>query len=200
MTFMNLFIGAPQSKYAALAIISAILVVSLTMLFGKEPIPLSQKFAFVLLVFLISLPGLLLSLFQLTCIVTGSGSNNQRWWCSAYAWIISILLIIYCIFLIFVAVITLTSGEKALLDIAKMDAENFEASLMDANNAAANMFARVDETKKEDFQVKGGASEPADVPLQQPVLTQVPEMMGATATSEEGFLNFSDVFGFGAPL
>lgn len=186
MTFMNLFISVPQSKYAAMAIIAAVVTVSLTMLFGKEPIPLSQKFAFILLVFLISLPGLLLALFQLTCIVTGAGRNNDRWWCSAYAWIISIVLIVYCTFLVAIAVITLATGEKALIDVSKQDTEHFGDMMTSANAMARNMLASMDvDSKKEQkvggdtFAVQGEASVPA--PVSEPP-TGVPKEAVQTAT------------------
>lgn len=177
MAVMNLFIGVPQSKYSALAIVATVLVVSLTLLLGKEPIPFSQKLATVLLLFLISAPGILLTLFQLTCLVTGSGLSNQRWWCSAYAWIISIILIVYSIFMIVAAVMTLTSGQNVLKEIAVIDAEKFEASMKTAEVKAKEHFAdaaKVPEepvvhdpkdAKKpaESFTVAGGASEPAPV-------------------------------------
>lgn len=140
MAIMNLFMGVPQSKYAALAILAAIAIVSLTILFGREPIPLSQKFAFVLLVFLMSAPGILLTLFQLTCMVTGSGFNNKRWWCSAYSWIISGLLILYCVFLIAMAVTSLASGEMAVTQVAKETSENFETKMNAANQMATDML------------------------------------------------------------
>lgn len=184
LAMLNIFIGAPQSKYSAMAILAAIIIVSLTMLLGKEPIPLSQKFAMVLLIFLISLPGILLTLFQMTCLVTGAGFRNQRWWCSAYAWILSGLLILYCIFLIVVAVMTLTTGEKVMVDIANMDAENFEAVMQKANAEAVKMFSdknasseqvvSMPEKKKEvdTFKVQGGASVPASI-MEEPVVAPV---------------------------
>jgi hypothetical protein len=95
--FVSIFVGVPQSRYAALAILLAIVIVALVILFGRDSVPISQKFGFIFLVFLVSLPGLALSLFQLTCIVTGSGFKNKRWWCSAYAWIISLIMIFYSI-------------------------------------------------------------------------------------------------------
>jgi hypothetical protein len=173
---LSLFTGVPQSKYAAMAILAAIIIVSLSLLLGKDPIPLSQKFAFVLLIFLVSLPGLLLTLFQLTCLVTGAGFRNQRWWCSAYAWIISILLIIYCVFLIAVAVITLATGEKVIKEIETFDNEALKDVLSKANNDAAEYFATEHKSEDkapegfeqephvpEDFKVSGGASVPAPV-------------------------------------
>ena len=192
---LNLFIGAPQSKYSAMAILAAIIIVSLTLLLGKEPIPLSQKFALVLLIFLISLPGILLTLFQMTCMVTGAGFTSKdsplgkRWWCSLYAWIVSVVLILYCVFLIVVAVMTLTTGEKVLKDIAIADAENFEVRMKNATSDAVQHFTtqkaevapasvapaeapkpvKAEEKKNDNvvvtdtFAVAGGASEPAPI-------------------------------------
>jgi hypothetical protein len=133
MAFLDIFIGTQQSRYAAIAILGAILIVSLTILLGNDPIPLSQKFAFVFMIFIFSLPGLALSLFQLTCMVTGAGFKNKRWWCSGYAWIISILLIVYCILLITMSIFTLTNRSKMLGDMAIADAEKFVAEQSGAN-------------------------------------------------------------------
>ena len=117
----SVFFGAPQSRYAALAILLAIVVVALTVIFGDSPVPMSQKFGFVLMVFLISLPGLALSLFQLTCIVTGAGFNNKRWWCSLYAWVLSAIMIFYSVLLVIAAIMSLTNkpNEKFTADDKK---------------------------------------------------------------------------------
>ena len=120
----NMFFGVPQSQYAALAILIAIVVVSVTILFSDSPVPVSQKFGFVLMVFLVSLPGLALSLFQLTCIVTGAGANNKRWWCSLYAWVLSAIMIFYSILLIIAAIMSLTSKKKESFGIESFYAEN----------------------------------------------------------------------------
>lgn len=196
---LNIFIGAPQSKYSAMAILAVVIIVSLTMLLGKEPIPLSQKFAMVLLIFLISLPGILLTLFQMTCLVTGAGFRNQRWWCSAYAWILSGLLILYCIFMIVIAILTLTTGEKVLNDVENVSAENFEAVMEKANADAIKLFA---EKKVEDnvasseaapekkevatFKVQGGASVPAPI-MTDPEPAPEPAPMDAEGFSSCGF-------------
>lgn len=140
-TFFSIFTGAPQSRYAGLAIIMAVIIVSLVILFGKDNIPFSQKFSFVLLIFLISLPSILLSLFQLTCLVRGVGANNQRWWCGAYAWVISIILIIYSILLIFVAVTALITGEKVLEDVHNNDKNEFQRNRDTATMIVEEYFA-----------------------------------------------------------
>ena len=44
-TLSSVFIGVPQSRYAAIAILLAIVFVSATILFGKDSIPLSQSSA-----------------------------------------------------------------------------------------------------------------------------------------------------------
>jgi hypothetical protein len=58
------------------------------------------------LIFLTSLPSLALTLFQLTCLVTGAGKN---WWCSAYAWVLCAMAIFYAGMLIVAAIM---SGQK----------------------------------------------------------------------------------------
>lgn len=140
MSLTSLFVGAPSSKYAAVAILAAVVVVSFTLLFGKDPIPFTQKMAFVLLLFLISLPGILLTLFQMTCLVTGAGLKNQRWWCAALSWILSILFIVYSVMLIVVSVVSLTTGEKVLSEIALAEAEGFENKMKEADKEAKQYF------------------------------------------------------------
>ena len=113
MTFSDIFIGSDQSKYAGMAILATLLMVSLSILLSKEKVPVVNKLIIAVLLFIFSLPAILFSLFQLTCIVTGAGSKNQRWWCSAYAWFISILVILYCAIIIILIVIALFTDKDA---------------------------------------------------------------------------------------
>ena len=113
MSLLSPFIGSPQSRYAAIAIMLAIGAVSIAILFGADAMPLSQKFFFVLLILLLSIPGILLSLLQLTCLVTGAGSENKRWWCSLYSWLMSAFVIVYSIVIIVVAVQSLIISQEA---------------------------------------------------------------------------------------
>lgn len=138
MAFVDIFLGVPQSKYAGLAILLAISVVAFAILVGKEPIPMGQKFMFILIMFLVSLPGLLLTLFQLTCLVTGSGLKNQRWWCSAYAWIGAALIILYSVILVGAGIMSLVNGSSIIKDLAEMDQSN--AARDEANRMAKEMF------------------------------------------------------------
>ena len=138
MTFNSIFMGAPQSKYAGMAVIFAIIVVSISILFGKDSLPLSQKLGAILLLIIVSAPGILFSLFQLTCLVTGAGFRNQRWWCSAYAWIITALLVVYSVLLISIAILSISTNSKVISDLTNYNVENFANSMTTANQIAGN--------------------------------------------------------------
>ena len=138
MGLYNIFMGVPQSKYAGLSIIVAILVVAISILFGKQSMPLSQKIGAVLLLIAVSLPGILYCLFQLTCLVTGAGVNNQRWWCALYGWLISALLIIYSVLLITVAILSIFSGVNISKQTDKYYVENFKEKFAVATNMAGS--------------------------------------------------------------
>ncbi len=113
MKFLDIFIGSDQSKYAGIAILVTLLMVALSIVLSKEKIPVTNKLVIAVLLFIFSLPGVLFSLFQLTCIVTGAGSKNQRWWCSAYAWFISILVILYCAIIVILVIVALFTDKDA---------------------------------------------------------------------------------------
>jgi len=136
MSFKNVFIGSPQSKYAAFAIILAIVCVSISILFGKESMPIGQKIGAIFLLVLVSVPGILYSLFQITCLETGAGSQNQRWWCSLYAWLITAVVIIYSVLLVAVAVLSVLTGKGMTQDIEHFTDENFNSAMTTANTLA----------------------------------------------------------------
>jgi hypothetical protein len=165
MSFLDIFVGVPQSKYAGAAILMSLIAVSLAILVGRDSLPLSQKFAFVLLIFLVSLPGLLLTLFQLTCMVTGD-KKGGAWWCGWYSWLVSGLLVVYSVLLVSVAVMTLASGGKVLDQIAKADAEKFSDATAAANAMAAEYFHQ---DQPHTGSVDGQASLPAPVTEKQKV-------------------------------
>lgn len=117
---LNIFVGVPQSKYAGIAILISLVFVAFAMIFGKDQVPVGQKFLFVLIMFVVSLPSILFLLFQLTCLVTGAGAKNQRWWCAAYAWIGTIFVIIYSVIIVLVGVMSLVNGTSVTKDIDNM--------------------------------------------------------------------------------
>lgn len=106
---LDLFFGVPQSKYAGMAILVSLAAVGLSILFGKERVPFFQKLVVVGLLVLLSLPAMLVTLFQLTCMVTGAGLKNQRWWCSGYAWLVSALIVLYSVLLIVMTILSFSA-------------------------------------------------------------------------------------------
>lgn len=162
----SIFFGVPQSRYAAIAILIAIIVVSLVIVFGKDSIPMSQKFGFVLLITLISLPSLAMSLFQITCLVTGAGFKNQRPWCGLYAWLLSAIMIFYSIVLVVAAVMSLAApapgtegfdGEKGK-EMKKENKEKEKELFNDKKKEAADKIAAAAFT---DMPQAGGAAGPS---------------------------------------
>ena len=112
MKLVDAFIGTSQSKIAGIAILVAILIVSISVLFSKEKIPVGQKIGIALLIFLVSIPSILYTLFQMTCIVTGSGGEGlegETWWCAIYAWALVAIIIIYAILVIVLTIMSLVA-------------------------------------------------------------------------------------------
>ena len=144
MSLGDILYSVPQSKLAGLTILLTLVLISIFILAGKDKISFGQKIAVVLLLVLLALPTILLTLFQINCVVTGAGLKNQRWWCSLYAWIVAALIVFYCIMLVFVSLTSFAKGESVL---AK-----------DAAHQAADVMAR------EFFNTMEGAEEEEDAP------------------------------------
>jgi len=140
MNLKNVFVGVPQSKYAGVAVLIALIAASVSILFGNYEMPLGQKISAIILLVVVSIPGVLFSLFQVTCIASGAGSSNQRWWCSAYAWIISVLVVIYSVILVVVAIMSVFSNSKVINDLTMYNVEKFDNSMALANQMAADML------------------------------------------------------------
>lgn len=110
MKLVDAFIGPIQSKYSAVAIFSALIIVCIAILFSKTKMPFSQKLGAATMLFLVSLPSVLYILFQLTCIVTGSSDETP--WCGIYAWIIVAFTILYAILVVVIAMMSLTATKN----------------------------------------------------------------------------------------
>jgi len=113
MGLYDALFGTPQALYAGYAILAAIIVIIITIVLTRTDLTVGNRFLFIFLVILMLIPSIFLTLLQLTCMVTG-GNKDQRWWCWLYAWIISIFIIIYCIFVIIIAFITLFTYTNAI--------------------------------------------------------------------------------------
>lgn len=138
MTTTNLsdvFYTSEQSRYAGIALFITILVICLAVIFTSSKIPIEQRLVFVIFILIISIPSILMSLFELTCIVTG-GNYNTRWWCWLLAWVLSVMIIFYCIMIIISLFISMSTYDLANERIADDSVKN------DVNNSDANSYAK----------------------------------------------------------
>ena len=135
----DVFLGSEQSKYAGIALFITILIICLSILFTSSKIPIEQRLVFVLFVLILTIPSILMSLLELTCIVTG-GNYNTRWWCWALAWVLAIMIIFYCVMIIISLFLSMTSYDLANERIS----EDIANSKVDAttDNTNANNYAK----------------------------------------------------------
>ena len=131
----DVFLGSEQSKYAGIALFITILIICLAVLFTSSKIPIEQRLVFVIFILIISIPSILMSLFELTCIVTG-GNYNTRWWCWLLAWVLSVMIIFYCIMIIISLFISMSTYDLANERIADDSVKN------DVDNSNANSYAK----------------------------------------------------------
>ena len=134
----DIFFGSTQSKYAGVALFMTILILCLIILFSNSKIPIGERFLFVLFILIISIPSILMSLFELTCIVTG-GNYTTRWWCWLLAWVISVIIIIYCVLIIISMFISISNFEMANERINYTEEKN-KMNKEDAEMYAKNML------------------------------------------------------------
>ena len=108
----DIFFGSEQSKYAGIALFMTIMILCVIILFSSSKIPIGDRFMFVLFILIISVPSILMSLFELTCIVTG-GNLNTRWWCWLLAWVLAVIIIVYCVMIIISMLISMSEYDMA---------------------------------------------------------------------------------------
>ena len=147
----DVFLGSEQSKYAGIALFITILIICLAILFTSSKIPIEQRIVFVIFILIITLPSILMTLFELTCIVTG-GNYNTRWWCWALAWFLAVMIIFYCIMIIISLFISMTTYDMANERISEDIANNKVDETTDnrnANNYAKNIMKTYDEQEHE---------------------------------------------------
>jgi len=147
----DVFLGSEQSKYAGVALFITILIICLSILFTSSKIPIEQRIVFVIFVIIITIPSILMSLFELTCIVTG-GNYNTRWWCWALAWVLAIMIIFYCIMIIISLFISMTTydlaNERITDDLANNKIDNTTDNT-NANNYAKNIMKSYEEQEND---------------------------------------------------
>ena len=123
MAFYDAFFGSDQSLYTAYAIIAAIIAICVTILLTATDVSVGNRILIVLFVIVTLVPSIFLTLFELTCIVTG-GTEPNRWWCYAFAWVLAAFIIIYCIFVVIVSLISLFTYNNAIDNLNEEEAKN----------------------------------------------------------------------------
>lgn len=142
----DVFFGTEQSKYAAIAYFITIVVICFAVLFASSDVPIEQRLLVILFILIITVPSVLFSLFELTCIVTG-GNRTSRWWCYWLAWFLSIMLIIYCLFIIISLFFSMASYDMAVSRIEEEEKNN-KVSKEEANEYAKEIMKQYDEDKQ----------------------------------------------------
>lgn len=134
---MKAIVGSTQSKYVAWAISITILVLCVSILVTQTDIPIGKRLLAVFFMILITVPGVVLSLIEITCLVTG-GSWKTNWWCWLLAWVIAVVVIIWCVLTIattFNSILTYTSATKNLKETS------IPATQEESNDFAENVLA-----------------------------------------------------------
>lgn len=135
----DVFIGTKQSRFAGIAIFTAIIIVCISILFTNTDISLGQRFSIVIFLILISIPSVFLSLFELTCIVTG-GNPKTHILCHYFAWIVAFIIFVYCGLIIISVILSMFTYNSAM-DKVKENEQNKRVSKEDANKIAITMIS-----------------------------------------------------------
>ena len=204
MSVLDYFIGTAQSKYAAIAIFAAIIVLCIAILMTNTEITLSNRVAVVFFILIMSIFPVMIALFELTCIVTG-GKKSPWSPCNVFAWFVAIMIVVYCFILIIMTVMSMFSYKKALDKVhvtenfskmsqeqANMVAQNFLQENKDftavggegdsSEDTQSDLLQNVKEiSMTEEFQQKVQVMEPVQQPMQQMQSMQQMQMQQMTA-------------------
>jgi hypothetical protein len=160
MAFYNAFFGSDQSFYTAYAIMSAIIAICITILLTATDISIGNRILIVLFVIVTLIPSIFLTLFQITCIVTG-GTEPNRWWCYAYAWILAAFVIIYCVFVVIISLISLFTYNNVIDNLNEAKKKSKLSDTKQTIHSEENNFNYHDENFEnynEEFAGNWGAS------------------------------------------
>jgi hypothetical protein len=147
MGFYDAFFGSDQSQYTAYAIVAAIIAICITILLTATDVPVSNRLLIVFFVIISLVPSVFLTLFELTCIVTG-GTEPNHWWCNVFAWILAAFIIIYCIFIVIISLISLFTYNNAI-DNVKVEEQKDRLTPEVSNNYAKQIINNDEENTKQ---------------------------------------------------
>ena len=187
MSFSDMFIGTLQSRYAGMAITFAIIMVCLCILFANTSISLTNRLLIILFVILSSLPSILLSLFELSCMVTG-GTKKTNSACYWFAWFISGLMILYSIIIIIYAIYVLFTYDSATKKLNEYE-QKMQMTSEEANGIAQEIMKSDEEIKQpheEEHVLLHKVHEEHELsPVEPHTPTTTPETMPSSMVKEE---------------
>jgi hypothetical protein len=146
MALYDAFFGSDQSLYTAYAIMAAIIAICITILLTSTDISIGNRILIVLFVIITLVPSIFLTLFEITCMVTG-GTEPNRWWCYAFAWILAAFVIIYCVFVVIISLISLFTYNNVIDNVNEIEKKN-KLSETATNNIAKEIINSDEEKKK----------------------------------------------------
>lgn len=149
MAFYDAFFGSDQSLYTAYAIIAAIIAICITILLTATDVSVGNRILIVLFVIVTLLPSIFLTLFEITCMVTG-GTEPNRWWCYAFAWVLAAFIIIYCIFVVVISLISLFTYNSAIDNVNEDEAKN--KLTPETSNTVAKEIINTQDTKQKEIE------------------------------------------------
>lgn len=132
MALLDAFVGVPQSKVAAFAIMVAFAVMALAIVLGDISVPPSYRLLTVVFMIVMSIPSILITLVNITCAV--SGSAGGKWWCDIWAWVLTGFVAFYSILLVVAAMMVMSNKAQIQKDGAA------QTGIAVANKAAEGFF------------------------------------------------------------
>lgn len=139
-TISKLLTGTPQSQYAAIAILIAVIAIILSILFNENELTLGERLMLIGSVILFSIPSIVLGLFDLTCVAGKTVENSLCWW---WGWVIAFIIIIICVIVVFASVSSMLTYNVATSKSIKPVVDEQES-----NKIAKELVKDVPETVK----------------------------------------------------
>lgn len=137
-TISNLLTGTPQSQYAAIAILIAMIAIILSIVFNENELTLGERFMLIGSVILFSIPSIILGLFDLTCVSGKTLENSACWW---WGWVISFIIIIICVIVVFASISSMltynVATSKSIKPVVDEDESNKIAKSLVKDNESS---------------------------------------------------------------
>ena len=162
-TISKLLTGTPQSQYAGIAILIAMIAIILSIVFNENELSLGERLMLIGSVILFSIPSIILGLFDLTCVAGKTAENSLCWW---WGWVIAFIIIIICVIVVFSSISSMltynVATSKSIKPVVDEDESNKIAKSLindtptDTIKPKAEMPSESDMTMHQDMQGMSG--------------------------------------------